>query len=181
MYTSAKLLYIKTQKLHKELYTHLIELRKDTEGEVCTDEVELTDASFCLRECISLLEDVRKELSKTSNQVKERACYIYAKKQMASLNGQPIRTVYCTATPDVKMYAPFPIKKSKDGWDELMEYLGVSKETADKELVRPHYNSMVALCTELTREGKPLPPGCNPDNKIPQYDLKMKKTGVAIA
>jgi hypothetical protein len=161
------------------MYQYLLSLQKDLEEEI--DEKELADISFALRECENLLQDVRKEVSKTLARAKHSTCYVWTAKQMSNPNGEPIRTPYVTATPEIKMYVPFPSKKDKEGWSELMEYLGVSKETADNELVRPHYNSMLELCTRLSKEGKPLPPGLDPSKQKPIHDLRFRKTQTPIA
>jgi len=179
MYTSAKILYTKAQRLHKELYQQLLELKRDigyaTENQ---DMIELTDAAFALREATKLIEDIRKEFNKLQATAKIQACLAWTDKQVM----EPIRTLYVTAEPDVKMYAPFPTKRDKEGWFELMTWMGVPSWVADRELVRPHYNSMLDLCTELAKDGKPLPPGVDPAKQIPQYDLKMKRVrGVSIA
>ncbi len=179
MHTSAKLLYIQARKSHREIYEQLIKLKEDVATEV--SETELADVAFALERSIRYLEDIRKELSKTNSHIKTMACLKWTENQATTMDGQPIRTAYCTATPEVKMYAPFPIKKDKDGWDELMKWLGIPKEISDKEIVRPHYPAMLELCTELSREGKPLPPGVDPSKKKAQYDLKMRKTKTEIA
>jgi len=183
MYTSAKLLYTKTLRLHKELYQQLLDLKKDMK--YATDsqnEKELADVAFALREATSLIEDIRKEFNKAAGVAKLSACLAWTDKQTLELTMGPIRTSYVTAEPDVKMYAPFPTKRDKDGWDALMLWFEIPPWVADRELVRPHYKSMVALCTELAKDGKPLPPGVDPANTKPQYDLKMRKVaGVSIA
>jgi len=179
MHTSAKLLYVQARKAHREIYKQLIDLKEDVANEL--SEVELADAAFALAQSIKYLEDLRKELTKAASHIKNMACLLWTENQATTMNGEPIRTPYCTAMPEVKMYAPFPIKKDREGWDELMDWLGIPKEIADKEIVRPHYPSMLELCTELSKEGKPLPPGVDPSKKKAQYDLKMRKTKTEIA
>ena len=178
MYTSAKILYIECKKLHKKVYEQLLILQKDLG--TCTEEVELADAAFSMKECTDLLNDVRKQIDKTSKIAKGKACFIWTQNQLEDPNDEPIRTSYCTATPEVKMYIPFPTKKDKDGWKEFMEYLGVPDAVADSELVRPHYPSMLEHTTKCLAESKPLPPGMNEGKKIALHDLKFRKTKVGI-
>lgn len=178
MHTSAKLLYIAAKKVHEKLYTELLSVRKDLETE--TDERELADLSFALRECESLINDVRKELSKTLLKAKYMTCLRWTASQMVKQDGQPIRTSYVTATPDIKMYVPFPAKMGKEGWEEFNEYLGIPGEVYEKDLMRPNYPAMVEYCTKLVRDGKPLPPGLDPSKQQPQHDLKMRKSNTSI-
>jgi hypothetical protein len=56
------------------------------------------------------------------------------------------------------------------------------KNDEDSEAVRPHWPGMVSYLTGLMRQGRPLPPGIDPEKTYPRYKLRLRalKGGVPL-
>lgn len=169
MYDPAKSLFTKSRKAHKEIYEELVRIKVFIKQ--CGRMEEQADVAYAANEAFKLLDDLRKE----AQVIRELAEKIGTALWVKVSNGDPIRTDYVTATPRVKMTATLP-KKSKDpvAYATFMRFLKIPEDIADAEVVRPHWPAVVELLSKLMEEGKPLPPGIDPDKMYPVYKMTLR-------
>lgn len=173
---------IKTFLKAQEAFTTLCPLLEQNVAQTKTerDIRQLADTAYAMREAYALLDRLRKDVKAIQDLAEKMACLLYTADATHSANDS-IRTGYCTATPDVGLMASLP-KKNKDpeGFAAMMQYMGIpdvlwNTPSEDDEAVRPHWPGMVSYLTKLMGEGRPLPPGLNPERTYPVYKLKIRK------
>jgi hypothetical protein len=159
---------------------HAALARLAEEAKRLTSLPELVDLIYALRKTSELADTARKEMNRIEELTIKQACLIWT-----TTDGNPIRSDYVTGSPDIKMMASLPRRKSNpEGYAALMRYLGVPDElwdTSDEEseAVRPHFPGMVDLLSRAMQEGRPLPPGISPENTYPLYKMRLvAKKGV---
>lgn len=156
------------------LYTQTYEEIAQTRDRLPNLKVEeIADAAMVLRRIADFADDLRKEANRVKEQAERVACAVWAKNEQS----EPIRGEYVTATPDIKYSASLP-KQSKDpkAYAELMNFMGVGHELVDTGLLTLYWPKFTEWLSVQIAEGKPLPPGVNPDKLYPIYKLKMRKT-----
>jgi hypothetical protein len=144
----------------------------------CADAVELADAAYALREAEGLLDDARKKLKELKSLADKMACLVAA----TTLEGECIRTEYCTAVPMQRSLVRLPTwRKDPEQYRELMTFLGVPAELQgggeDRQhaAVEMHWPGMMELMHRRMAEGKPLPPGVDPGRTTAEYSLTIRK------
>ena len=133
---------------------------------------ELADYGYAMKRLAELVDDTRKHANRISELAQRLQCAL----QVGLMDLEPVRTEYCTASPAISQQMSVP-KKEKDPeqYYAIMDLLGISREVADKEAVRPHWPGLTEVLTELAQQGKPLPEGINPNNVKPVYSVKYRK------
>lgn len=170
MDTDAETLYKYNAQVHQWNYNQLVALEERIAQ--CTDLQELADYGYALKKVADLVDDTRKVASRISEVAQRLQCGI----QTAMHNIGPVRTAYCTATPDVKFQTSIPKRESDpEGYYAIMDLCGIPREVSDVEAVRAHWPGVTELLTQRMREGKPLPEGLNPDNVKPVYKVTYRK------
>lgn len=157
---------------HQDFYTYLCELRDRIASE--TNENEIVDVCYILREMYKIVDDLRKEVKSLDQRAQRVACLVLMKKQIED----DVSTPWCKGTPDVKFEATLPTRrKDPEGFRKLMEHFGVSEEAYDRDrsAIKPHWPGMVDLLSELMESGRPLPPGIDPSKTWPVYSLSVRK------
>jgi hypothetical protein len=104
---------------------------------------------------------------------------LYYVVQQALHKGEPIRTSYCTATPDVKSCASMPNhRKHPEKFAEVMTHMGVPRELwdCDEPIVNLRWMGITDYITALQREGKVLPPGVDPNDLYDVYTVTIRPT-----
>jgi hypothetical protein len=173
MLTDFQQLYKRVSDDFKETYALLSALGKRCEH--LNDMQELADGALACREVYRLADDTRKEVDKLRKLCERMACLLWVKDS----DGEPIRTRFCTATPDVKIIASIPKRTTRpDDYARLMTHLGIPVEMWDRdiEVVRPHWPGFVDYISKLTAQGLPMPPGIDPDRTYPEYHLRTRRT-----
>jgi len=175
MKISARELYKRVVSTHNMLHEMIVRINQELTQE--TEPKELADYAFALHKAAELADDTRKELTKSDNLAQRKACYECV---VAGVHG-PIKTEYTTATLDIKTCVRIPRKSAEpEAYAKLMQYLGVPEDLynceEEKEILRPHWPGLMELVSRLCAEGKPLPPGIDPDATFPEYRLKMRQS-----
>lgn len=136
---------------------------------------EQADYAYAFREIYRLADDLRKEAQLNKDLSEKIACLLWVKDG----TGESIRTEHCTCTPKVRMSAKIP-KKSHDPEDyaNLMRFLQIPESVwnipdEDFEVVRIHWPGFIEYVSKLLEEGKPLPPGVDPEKSHPLYSLTI--------
>lgn len=117
-----------------------------------------------------LADDIRKEFKKLGETIDHMLCAV-----AASTKEHKIKTPYVTASCDVKLQAPVP-KRSKEpeAYEELCRALGFSEELIKTGIADIRWPELTEYLSELTRQGKPLPPGIDPEKVKPLYTVSYR-------
>jgi hypothetical protein len=166
----ATTLYQYNSEVHCWNYNQLYELEQRIRK--CADLEELADYGYALKKVADMLDDTRKTANKASELAQQIQCHLQT--SLGAIG--PVRTQHCTATPDVKFQTPIPKKETDpEAYYAICELAGVSKDAADKEMVRPHWPGVTEMLTELAKAGKPFPAGINPEKIKPVYKVTYRK------
>lgn len=158
--------------LHGFLYPKIKQLREETQR--CRNLERLADRCMAAKQSLNYVNDLRKELNLLQELAERLACLIWVQLEMT----ESIKTEHTTAIPNVKMMAAVPKKRTQpEAYAAFMDFLGVPKALyeGDEDAVRPHWPGMVEYLSGLLAEGKPLPPGIEPDKTYPVYSLTCRK------
>jgi len=158
------------KQVHANVYETLADLRANLQNNQTMENI--TDQILCLREIAKLAEDLRKEATKLQQTAERVICILWVTQKC----GEPIQGEYATGTPDVKQAASLP-KRSREPekYAKLMKHIGISDEQIDSGLLSLHWPSFTEYLSTLIAEGKPLPPGIDPDKTYPIYTLRLRK------
>lgn len=175
-------LYRDVQDLHRKHYAMVEKLREEITK--TTDLKELADTAYCFHKAIELAEDMSKEFKKTEELAGKLAVLVHTKLVQGGMKDEPIRTDFCTATPDCTMMIMLPKKRSEpEQYDALMAHMlpGVPREVWDTpdgeaEQLRVHWPGFQARVNRDLASGKPAPPGINMSRSVPQFKLKFSRS-----
>ncbi len=142
--------YETAKTLHRELYQQLNEVKVLLPK--LTDDKEIADATYALRKAREYLDDVRQQLFGQEELGVKMTCAAYVR----NMNGEPIRTPYCIASPDVKTMVPLP-KPGTEAYPAFMQELGVPEHLWKTDVVRTYWPGLVEFVNTNLSEGKPLP------------------------
>lgn len=126
---------------------------------------DLADTAFFAYKCAELVDDMRKELNKLNELASKMACLVHMKHLEGGAKDEPIRTPYCTATPECTMQVKLPTRKNDpEAFAKFMEYYKIPRElwdTEETEVFRPHWPGIQARISQDLAAGRPVPPGVN--------------------
>lgn len=188
MKETSKQLMIQVKDAFTKLQAAMAAVEADVRAE--QDIHELTDAALALRESFKFVHDLRADIMRTREVATRKACLMWARDARYA-NGDSIKTDYCTATPDVRIVPAVPtMKKDPETFSMMMQHMGIDSslftdledgEGRATQAVKPHWPGMIAYVNRLMAEGKPLPPGFDPEATHAQYKLNIRaKKGVHI-
>lgn len=85
-------------------------------------------------------------------------------------------TDWATATNKTEAKPSIPEKGSPE-YRELLTYLGVPEDRHEEDGIRPHWPTIKAQCELALSQGKPLPPGINPQQTTlkPSIAIRAKQ------
>lgn len=143
-------------QFHTQAYTDLKIADVALKGN--TDIKELADAAYAMHKLEQYADAVKKLARTERERIARLCCMLWVR---TSDDGEPIRTEYVTASPNIKTVPKIP-KKHEDPelYKNFLMALGVSEEMASLENppVAAHWPDLVDYCTNLAAQGKPLPP-----------------------
>lgn len=170
MLKEAVILYQEVNKLIELL--PLLERMKRYCNEHYTALGNLADTAFMCRESENIIELFTKELHKLSSIAQENASVC-----MEALGQDIIRTDFCSASPNPRIWYKIPYSREKgpQWFDQVMKSIGVSELAFTKELVRLHPPAFVDYCGELVGNGGVPPEGIDPKN-MTGVELKLRIT-----
>lgn len=142
------------------------------------DAGELADMAYALRETEKLLEETRRRVTAVQSLAEKMACLV----TISIMDGECIRTNYCTAIPRARTNVSIPSRR-KDfaGWSALMTHIGIPKELQGSHeedasaAVDVHWPGLMAYLAKEQEAGRPLPPGIDPNRSITDYSLTIRK------
>lgn len=155
MLTPCKNFYGMARGAHQQLYGLMLQMNRLLQQ--TTELTELADAVFALRKTEELLEDTRKECSKLLELAEQVTCIRW----LACSDHEPIRSEYCTASPDVKQTVAIPSKSSPE-YAALLKHYGIPEGSP----FVPHWPSLLKQVSADLAAGGSIPPGCDPNKMI---------------
>lgn len=181
LYTAAKESHEKVYRLTQALQQMFARADNETRANI----------GFACREAYKFADDSRKLIEGAGDLAERMTCLDYLQ---TSIDGEPIRTEYVTATPDMKVSASVPtIEKNPIGYQKLMDYLGIDPVLRDKgkvlteegeeetEVIKVNWNGFTSLLSRLQQAGYPMPDGIDPSATYTTYRLRYrKKKGVPL-
>lgn len=142
---------------------------------------ELCDVVYALKEALKFAEDIEREVQSLEQVSVKITCGMWVQ-----LPGDPapIKTDYCTGSPDVKMIASCPSpKRDPANYDKLMQHLGVPRhlyemglgeEAEGKRVVDLFWPGLVDYVTNELTAGRPQPPGLDMTRTFPKYVMACR-------
>lgn len=135
------------------------------------DVAALADSAFLLREVARMHDDLRKECERLRDTVESKACLIWINVG----DDSPIHGEMATASPDMKITPTLPsFKSDPEAYRTLLEFMGVSEEAIDRGTFKVYWPAFCDYVTDLTKQGKPMPPGIDPKKMFVKYKLNFK-------
>lgn len=163
-------------RVHQNLMTCIEEFRDAIKSNEESTE-ELCDMAYFCREVARTADNIRKEATKCQELIGRVVTY-----RWATSPGDPPRnykTTFCTATPEVKTYIPYPSKKNEpEKYAAVMNYLGIpsSLYSDGAEVIKLNYPGWLDYASEFSSAGKPIPSALvQKGEEQPVYSLKITK------
>lgn len=176
MQTTFQDMFRDARDAHNKMATWVSQLGPALQG--MTDAKELADAAYAFREAETLLDEARKRVTSAKQLAEKLACLV----SVTVMDGECIRTAYCTAIPNARVNVKIPSRrKDYDNWVALMTHLGVppnllgSRDADGSAVIEPHWIGLMAHLSKEQAEGKPLPPGVDPNKTVTDYSLVIRK------
>lgn len=139
---------------------------------------ECADLALVAKKSEELIDELRKALYRVKELAIKKACTIWA---VTSTDGEPIRTEYTTATPDVAEAVAFPKRdEHPDKYAALMAYMGIDPglwKDCQYPAVDFHYNGMIDLIAGCRQRGQQFPPGLDESKVYTTYKLRLATQG----
>ena len=164
--------YGEIKSLFIKAYTELTEYR-DKVKTLKYDERDLVNFVYVLRETSRYLDELRKEMNAVGDLCEKVCCAIFTKDALNSTETS-IRASLATGTPKLRMQAKIPKRSDEPKkFYALMKHFGIDPKTADLDVMRIHWPSMRDSLSTTLAEGKPLPPGIDPEDTYPIYSVTV--------
>jgi hypothetical protein len=165
-------LFKRARALHEEAVRMCLTARNDAKK--CADTEELADLAFACRKTCDFLTETMKLVRQLGVLSEKIAATVHI---ATCPNQRSIHTQYVVATPNVKVMASIPRPDSSPKeYAEMMEFFGVPENLwkgRTHALVKDHWPGVMEELTRLQAEGKPLPPGLDPEKSYAEYTLTL--------
>jgi len=163
-------LYIDVRDFHHKLLRVLPEIEQEIKSG--SDEKEMADLAYAMREIARLCDDARKRCEQKKRLAEQLACALTI---AVTQSAEPIRTEFCRASPKMRSIVSVPRRsKEPEKYAELMKYLGVPEhlwQGGEHAVVNTHWPGLMDLLAAKQERGEPLPPGIDPNKTYPEYTL----------
>ena len=160
----------KMKKIYLSCYENLSILRDELRASKFQIE-DMVNFIYVMREISKLANDLRKEIDGVGHMFENTACAIYV-----SLNQtDPIRSSLATGTPDLKLGVKIPNQdREPEEFLTLMKFFKIPKKAITDKVIKLHWPGLCEYVSVLAEEGKPLPPGIDPDDTYPTYKVRIR-------
>jgi len=161
--------YSKIKQLYLDQYTMISHLRDDLRAHKFELD-EMVNIIFILRNISKFADDLRKECDGIGHMFENVLCALYITQNKT----EPIRTALATGTPTVNLGVKMPNKKKDpEAFDKFIKFFNVSAEAVDSKIVKPYWPGICEKISQMSEEGKPLPPGISVDDTYPTYKVRL--------
>jgi len=162
--------YGKMKATYLSGYEQLAHVRDEAKNGRCSME-ELVNLVHVSREISKLANDLRKEADGIVHILEQIVCVVH----LTQGQGKPIRASLATGSPSMKLSVKLPHReRNPEEFEALMNYFGIELSSLTDKAVRPHWPAICEIVSVLAEEGKPLPPGIDPENTYPTYSLVIR-------
>ena len=162
--------YTKMKQVYLSCYELLANLRDDLRASKYELE-DMVNFIYVMREISKLTNDLRKETDGISHMFENMACMLYTIKQKTD----PIRASLATGSPDVKLAVKIPNREREpEKFYALMNFFNISSDALEKKVTKPHWPGICEQVSIMAEEGKPLPPGLDPEDTYPTYRVMIR-------
>ena len=132
---------------------------------------DMVNFIYVMREISKLADDLRKESDGVGHMLENVACALWVSQNET----KPIRASLATGTPDCKLAVKVPSRKTEpERFQQLMDFFGVPESAVEARVIKPYWPGLCEHVSLLSEEGKPLPPGINPEDTYPTYKVRVK-------
>lgn len=142
--------YAEARRAHMMMCQQFVMVEQQLRGS--RDMKELADAVHALKQISDLANDIKKEANRRKEFFERLCCAVWM-----NGDGSPIKTEYCTGSPEVKQTVATP-KSDTPEYADFCKHFGVDPSLP----FRPHWPTMLDRISDDLAQGKPLPPGCDP-------------------
>ena len=161
--------YAKMKRIYLSCYGLLSTLR----DELRAGKYELNDmvnVIHVMREISKLTNDLRKEADGIMHIFENATCVIYVSLNETEL----IRASLATGSPNLKLGVKVPNRNNEpERFYKLMNFFKVPMSSFEERVIKPHWPGICEQISILAEEGKPLPPGINPEDTYPTYTVRI--------
>lgn len=162
--------YVKMKQIYLSCYELLAILRDDLRAGKYKLE-DMVNFIYVMREISRLANDLRKETDGISHMFENMACMLYT----VANKTDPIRASLATGSPDVKLAVKIPNREREpEKFYALMNFFDVASDALEKKVTKPHWPGICEQVSIMAEEGKPLPPGIDPDDTYPTYRVTIR-------
>lgn len=162
--------YDKMKKLYLSCYEQLSIIRDELRAGKYGLK-DMVNFIYAMREISKLADDLRKESDGVGHMLENMTCALWVSQNKT----KPIRASLATGTPDCKLAVKIPSrKKEPERFQKLMDFFGIPKTAVEARVIKPYWPGLCEHVSSLSEEGKPLPPGINPDDTYPTYKVRVK-------
>lgn len=157
-----KSLYSEVIHAYSQVYADLKEIKSQEKSKE-----DLADTVFVLNQILKWIEEMRKEVDRVKRLSERLACLHWIREESL----EPIRTEYCTASPDIKTALKLPNIDSEQ-YTALMTYLNIPAES--RALIRLSWKGVKDRISDSLANGKPLPKELQGET-IDEFKLVVRK------
>lgn len=162
--------YDKMRKLYLSCYEQLSIVRDELRAGKYGLK-DMVNFIYVMREISKFADDLRKESDGVGHLLENMACALW----VSGNETKPIRASLATGTPDCKLAVKVPSRKTEpEKFQKLMDFFGVPETAVEARVIKPYWPGLCEYVSLLSEEGKPLPPGINPDETYPTYKVRVK-------
>lgn len=162
--------YDKMKKVHLTCY-ELLSIIRDSLRASKYEMKDMVNFIYVMREISKLADDLRKEADGIGHMFENAACAVW----VAQSETKPIRAALATGTPDCKLALKVPNRKTEpERFQKMMDFFGIPASAVAARVIKPYWPGLCEFISLLSEEGKPLPPGVDPDDTYPTYRVRVK-------
>lgn len=164
--------YHNTRDNFQMIYSHFVKVRAMMNDRQKLPLEALSDLRYCCRLIMEQSDELRKESNVLGELLAKLSC---AEWMVANVNNPDkplIRGEISVGSPDIKMSArvPHPSRDPED-FKQLALHLGFPDDMAVSGLFELRWPQMCDYVDKLQKDGRPLPPGIDPNKTYPNYVL----------
>lgn len=165
-------MYQEVRSTYLKLYSMLGDVRDGTKT-TNYDVKEMVNMLYVLRETLKYHDDICKEIRAVSELLEKVTCLMYMQEHID--DDPPIHASLATGTARMRMVSspPHPTKE-RERYIKMLKSFGVDDHIIETGVLNCHWVRMGDYITKLCEEGKPLPPGVDPDKTIPKYSVSIR-------
>lgn len=152
MIKEAIMLYKLVKHVNEQLIP-LVNLIENNGASLHNDVREQIDIAFACRETATMLEELRKSISKLQAKSETNASTVV--ELVKKTTNEPARTEYCSANVKPRIWFKIPYKRTPENYEEYEDLMKkLMSLPIELDLIRPNAPGIADYCTELIGKGQ---------------------------